>query len=1200
MIKRTLLLLFATAVMLFAAPREGTGAEPVHRWILDADHHSNGRFQPTRGNWNAFPQAEPVFRQNTGGYQLDGETHFCVVGKEDQKPVVPGDLPTKALGIEAWVYIDRLEDWNGIASAIQDNGDFERGWMLGIRNQSFCFGLTSSTVQRLTYLDASEPIEPGNWYHVAASYDGARMRLYVDGRLSAESAAQKGPILYPPETLCVIGAYHDSNEHHPLKGAIASLAIYDQAPPVADFKSHYQEQRAVYEAEHPIAEVITGWPTYMRDNRRSGTTPEKLELPLHCQWEYHSHLAPRPAWPPPAPQNFWSETFNLRARVIFDRAFHLVSDGKAVFFGSSADNQVVSLDITTGTPRWRYLTAGPVRLAPTLQKDRLYVGSDDGHLYCRDTNRGKKKWRYLAAPSDRMIPGNNRIISAWPIRTGALLDRGVLRIGSGLFPTQGPYQHSVDPESGKRLASGSLDFSPQGYMQRRGTRLMVAQGRAPQAAMGALARAPKPEPTDRPGSGEKVVFSGITAGDTHFLATDDGLVAMDRRGNQLWKADLEGNCYSLAIVGGRLLASTDEGVIYCFSHTERPNPAILRERVSLTPPWETPSPSDSKTLVATIREQITKSQGFIPRSGYALVTGDNPLGIASTLHSHFPFRVIVVPPAGADLQSLREKIRLGGIAGEVVVHDPVEGDLPYADNLFNLVLSTPQARSIMPAEITRVLRPSGGVAVIAYDKLPGTPAKDTWQKHVPRGTVDACGPAGRWLSISKPPAEGVGQWNHIYGSAANTACSEDQLVRGQLSLQWFGGPGPRKMIDRHHRTVPPLVSHGRMFIPADNRIICVDAYNGSVNWETPVPASRRVGALRDAGSMTATSDYLYIVSGETCLALSVATGKAEITFKAPLPATDARHWGYIAREGKQLVGSTTRVGASRTGLSRQQISETYYDFIPIVTSDSLFSTDRHSGRHHWQYIPTGGAIINPTITTADGTLYFVESTNPATLSDPDGRSTPKQLLSGGAHLVAIDLESGSLSWRREIDVSRIEHHLYLSYAQGTLLAVGSRNATKDGKSTVWYDVHAYDASSGERRWTATQDQGQNVGGSHGEQDHHPTIVGDTIYVEPQAYSIKTGERRPGWQLQRGGHGCGSLSASAHTLFFRAGTATMSDLVTGQRSKVTTVSRPGCWINMIPANGMLLIPEASSGCTCDLAIQTSMAFVPSNQPTTGEK
>ena len=34
--------------------------------------------------------------------------------------------------------------------------------------------------------------------------------------------------------------------------------------------------------------------------------------------------------------------------------------------------------------------------------------------------------------------------------------------------------------------------------------------------------------------------------------------------------------------------------------------------------------------------------------------------------------------------------------------------------------------------------------------------------------------------------------------------------------------------------------------------------------------------------------------------------------------------------------------------------------------------------------------------------------------------------------------------------------------------------------------------------------------------------------------------------------------------------------------------------------MLLIPEASSGCTCDLAIQTSMAFAPVGQLEPGEE
>lgn len=38
------------------------------------------------------------------------------------------------------------------------------------------------------------------------------------------------------------------------------------------------------------------------------------------------------------------------------------------------------------------------------------------------------------------------------------------------------------------------------------------------------------------------------------------------------------------------------------------------------------------------------------------------------------------------------------------------------------------------------------------------------------------------------------------------------------------------------------------------------------------------------------------------------------------------------------------------------------------------------------------------------------------------------------------------------------------------------------------------------------------------------------------------------------------------------------------------ARPSCWINMIPAGGMLLMPEGSSGCTCPYNYQTSLAMV----------
>jgi hypothetical protein len=83
-----------------------------------------------------------------------------------------------------------------------------------------------------------------------------------------------------------------------------------------------------------------------------------------------------------------------------------------------------------------------------------------------------------------------------------------------------------------------------------------------------------------------------------------------------------------------------------------------------------------------------------------------------------------------------------------------------------------------------------------------------------------------------------------------------------------------------------------------------------------------------------------------------------------------------------------------------------------------------------------------------------------------------------------------------------------------------------------------------------------------------------------------------WKFDRRGHGCGGVSASAQCLFWRGGNPWMYDLGPGGGAmRLNTVSRPGCWINMIPAGGLLLLPEASSGCTCGFSLQTSLAYIP---------
>ena len=66
---------------------------------------------------------------------------------------------------------------------------------------------------------------------------------------------------------------------------------------------------------------------------------------------------------------------------------------------------VVAYAVETGKEKWRFYTAGPVRLAPVAWRDKLYFGSDDGHLYCVNASDGALQWKFRAVPSDSENPG---------------------------------------------------------------------------------------------------------------------------------------------------------------------------------------------------------------------------------------------------------------------------------------------------------------------------------------------------------------------------------------------------------------------------------------------------------------------------------------------------------------------------------------------------------------------------------------------------------------------------------------------------------------------------------------------------------------------------------------------------------------------------------------------------------------------------
>lgn len=547
--------------------------------------------------------------------------------------------------------------------------------------------------------------------------------------------------------------------------------------------------------------------------------------------------------------------------------------------------------------------------------------------------------------------------------------------------------------------------------------------------------------------------------------------------------------------------------------------------------------------------------------GFCLVLGCEEGGLAFEIARLTRMRVIGVEPDAGKVESARRALdRVGAYGTRVTVHRGSFEDLPYPDYFANLVVLD-HAR-VDEDEVFRLLRPYGGTAA--------------FRKH---------GSEGGWTLKRRGPLEGAGEWTHMYADAGNTACSNDELVRGTLALQWFGRPGPRMMIDRHHRNVPPLCKAGRLFVPGDDRVIAVDAYNGTRLWEIAVPGSRRLGVFLDSSNMVVDDASLYLVHGTRCSTFDVASGRPGRSYHVPQVEERSCHWGYVAREGDLLLGAGRLPGASYTETSRAADSALWYDNMSIVTSRYLFALHAATGEVRWTY--QSGLLINPTFTVGGGRIYFVESHSKSALENASGRMPGRVFLEGDANfLTALDLEDGRVIYRRKVDLTHCRLIVYLNYADEVLVLSGGEYV----ENKLWYFFHGLEAATGKPMWQQSHNSGFDPGGGHGEQNRHPTVVGGTVYTYPYAYDLETGERIEEYVFSRDGHGCGGVSASVHSLFWRGGNPTMRDVGKESR-KINHVSRPGCWINIIPAGGLLLIPEASSGCTCAFPLQTSMAYRP---------
>jgi outer membrane protein assembly factor BamB len=439
--------------------------------------------------------------------------------------------------------------------------------------------------------------------------------------------------------------------------------------------------------------------------------------------------------------------------------------------------------------------------------------------------------------------------------------------------------------------------------------------------------------------------------------------------------------------------------------------------------------------------------------------------------------------------------------------------------------------------------------------------------------------------LTVPQRTGAADWTHTYGQPDNSAFAGETLSgassQADLTLVWAGRPGPRYQSDRGNRKPSPLSSSGRLYMQGLKRVIGVDAFNGTILWAQELPEAVRFNIPRDCSNWCADDQYIYLAARDRCLVMDSATGKIERQWNVLNSTGRDMNWGFVARQGNLLIGSSTAAGAAFTEFWGGEFwyDEKVGEHSKKVCSDSLFATDVQTGEIVWSY--EGGLVVNPTITIADGLVYMLVCKSKKLKLDESRRLEGEEFWSE-MHLVALDAQTGITQWDVPAKPMEGKTAVYLAAASGKLVLVTSMDGA--------FGVYGLDAKSGDNLWRGKFNWQVD---HHGKHLSRPAIVDGKIYLRPLTLDLDTGKVLS--ESFPEGHQCGTYSASRYALFLRAGELAVWDRNTGESTRWDRV-RPDCWISTIPAQGMLLSPEGGGGCSCGGWIETSMAFAPTVEQT----
>lgn len=579
--------------------------------------------------------------------------------------------------------------------------------------------------------------------------------------------------------------------------------------------------------------------------------------------------------------------------------------------------------------------------------------------------------------------------------------------------------------------------------------------------------------------------------------------------------------------------------------------------------------------------RILESTGV--RGGLVVHVGCDDPELLCKLRANDSYMIHGLDTDPSRVERAREYIKSRGLYGKVSI-DRFDGrNLPYIDNLVNLIVVAGKGQ--VPAkEIERILVPCG-VALL----LPRIRVQDTGLRKY-KAEI-----AGRqWTKLVKPVPDAIDDWTHFLHDADGNAVADDSVVGSPFHAQWVSGPKFTKSHSVVTAVNAMVSSNGRMFsivdegpialpgfLPSQWTLVARDAFNGVVLWRRSIESwqpynnpQRRMVPADLHRRLVADKDRVYATLGlfGPTVALDAATGETAMTYKGTELTQEIIHSQGVLF---LVLGVTAPEDVNRRQLADQRL---------FVEKKRLMAVRAKTGEILWTKDDEDTLGVLAFSLAARGNRIFFQNEK---------------------SVFCLDDRSGEIKW----NYPRESTYLRPGWSGSTLVAlpgvvlVADRRADAGTGSPQGADgeVVALSVETGERLWS----------GKCAEGDASPTDVfhvnglawiGEKLRRKPVDYAhgrnVRTGEVEKTHDLTENWptmhhHRCyRDKATSKYILAGRTGVEFI-DLVTGKLVQHHWI-RGNCKHGILPCNGLLYVPPHQCACYTEGKLNGMWALAPARK------